>query len=440
MIEGFSVESNGQTVDVFKGIPFVEPPLGELRFRAPRPPSAWSGVRNTSEYAPPCMSITLLTSSPQGPINEDCLYLNVFADQRCLEKKCPIFFFVHGARRAEVWRRPDENHPFLLSFYAYGPSGGASTVECLLASPAVEAGAISRAILISGAGSLRPHANRRLSRAVSREVNCTNEYPAEELACLRRTPARALSLAAQRSESEWIGIWPQTDGRLFTERSFGRQIERTWKPTPLLITDTTIENALLRRGRSMPRMCAWFFSAFGFEAAATAEECGRVYEATGAEEITRDAMHAFVVRMAAFNARRGQPAYLGLFAQVNHSKHADDLTYLIRLHSIARMTENDRLMDEWYPRMIKNFIKGGPPVEGECGEPVDGEGRGFYRMNFELEDGAKAGGERRFKERPHFVPDGVFDLPAVEFWNRHLQAVDDEARRTGGRKVGELLA
>ncbi|KAI6218356.1 COesterase domain-containing protein [Aphelenchoides fujianensis] len=190
---------------------------------------------------------------------------------------------------------------------AYGPSGGASTVECLLASPAVEAGAISRAILISGAGSLRPHANRRLSRAVSRAVN----------------------------------------------------------PTPLLITDTTIENELLRRGRSMPQMCAWFFSAFGFEAAATAEECGRVYEATGPAEITRDAMHAFVVRMAAFNARRGQPAYLGLFAQVNHSKHADDLTYLIGLHPIARMTENDRLMDEWYPRMIKNFIKGGPPVEGE---------------------------------------------------------------------------
>ncbi|KAI6221018.1 Carboxylic ester hydrolase [Aphelenchoides fujianensis] len=269
---------------------------------------------------------------------------------------------------------------------AYGPSGGASTVECLLASPAVEAGAISRAILISGAGSLRPHANRRLSRAVSREVN----------------------------------------------------------PTPLLITDTTIENALLRRSRSMPRMCAWFFSAFGFEAAATAEECGRVYEATGPQEITRDAMHAFVVRMAAFNARRGQPAYLGLFAQVNHSKHADDLTYLIGLHPIARMTENDRLMDEWYPRMIKNFIKGGAPVEGKLSrtywKPVDGEGRGFYRMNFELEDAAEVDGERRFKERPHFVSGGVFDRPAVEFWNRRLQAVDDEARRTGGRKAGELLA
>ncbi|KAI6171250.1 COesterase domain-containing protein [Aphelenchoides fujianensis] len=316
---------------------------------------------------------------------------------------------------------------------AYGPSGGASTVECLLASPAVEAGAISRAILISGAGSLRPHANRRLSRAVM-----YNENSAEELACLRRTPARALSLAAQRSESEWIGIWPQTDGRLFTERSFGRQIERTWKPTPLLITDTTIENALLRRSRSMPQMCAWFFSAFGFEAAATAEECGRVYEATGPAEITRDAMHAFVVRMAAFNARRGQPAYLGLFAQVNHSKHADDLTYLIGLHPIARPTENDRLMDEWYPRMIKNFIKGGPPVEDW--KPVDAEGRGFYRMNFELEDAAaEVDGERRSKERPHFVPGGVFDRTAVEFWNRHLQAVDDEARRSGGRKVGELL-
>ena len=37
------------SVRVFKGIPFAAPPLGENRWRAPRPPAKWDGVRNAED-------------------------------------------------------------------------------------------------------------------------------------------------------------------------------------------------------------------------------------------------------------------------------------------------------------------------------------------------------------------------------------------------------
>jgi len=40
-------------LDVFRGIRFAEPPVGDLRFAAPRPASPWTGVRDAVEFGPP---------------------------------------------------------------------------------------------------------------------------------------------------------------------------------------------------------------------------------------------------------------------------------------------------------------------------------------------------------------------------------------------------
>src|SRR5690606_24848630 len=56
---------------VFKGIPFAQPPIGDLRWSAPEPPKSWEGVKFATEYAP----APIQGNDPTGK-SEDCLYLN----------------------------------------------------------------------------------------------------------------------------------------------------------------------------------------------------------------------------------------------------------------------------------------------------------------------------------------------------------------------------
>lgn len=41
----------------YKGIPFAQPPVGDLRWRAPRPAPKWEGVLAAREYKPQCMQV-----------------------------------------------------------------------------------------------------------------------------------------------------------------------------------------------------------------------------------------------------------------------------------------------------------------------------------------------------------------------------------------------
>ena len=67
-----------QGVDSFKGLPFAEPPVGELRF-APavlKAPPGWGGVRAAHEYGHECLQGDLFGGTLDG--DEDCLLLNLW--------------------------------------------------------------------------------------------------------------------------------------------------------------------------------------------------------------------------------------------------------------------------------------------------------------------------------------------------------------------------
>jgi para-nitrobenzyl esterase len=84
----------------FLGVPYGAPPLGELRFEAPRPPRCWSGVRDTVDFPNPAFQVAGAEMGPTGngrmpAPSEDCLYLNIWtpaADRR----RRPVMFYNHG--------------------------------------------------------------------------------------------------------------------------------------------------------------------------------------------------------------------------------------------------------------------------------------------------------------------------------------------------------
>ncbi|GCE22646.1 carboxylesterase/lipase family protein [Dictyobacter kobayashii] len=96
-IQGF--EQKG--IQVWKGIPYAQPPLGPLRFRAPQPPQAWSGVRETKKFGPnaaqpnDALGGFLGGMSTPPPSSEDCLYLNIWSPGADQQKR-PVLVWIHG--------------------------------------------------------------------------------------------------------------------------------------------------------------------------------------------------------------------------------------------------------------------------------------------------------------------------------------------------------
>jgi para-nitrobenzyl esterase len=83
----------------WRGIPFAAPPVGDLRFRAPRPVVRWDGVRDASEFGPVSMQDRkgqFVGVGPNVPMSEDCLTLNVIAPQHPSEALRPVMVWIHG--------------------------------------------------------------------------------------------------------------------------------------------------------------------------------------------------------------------------------------------------------------------------------------------------------------------------------------------------------
>src|SRR5580658_7477929 len=51
------VAADNSSVRVYKGIPYAQPPVGDLRWKAPRPVTPWSGVREATEFSKECMQV-----------------------------------------------------------------------------------------------------------------------------------------------------------------------------------------------------------------------------------------------------------------------------------------------------------------------------------------------------------------------------------------------
>jgi para-nitrobenzyl esterase len=101
LVRGLIVGS-ADDVQLYRGIPFAAPPVGDLRWRPPQPAQHWQGVRECFAFgaAAPQQPVALATMFPgmtlQAKTNEDCLYLNVWAPARHGSEPLPVMVWIHG--------------------------------------------------------------------------------------------------------------------------------------------------------------------------------------------------------------------------------------------------------------------------------------------------------------------------------------------------------
>ena len=94
--------SADQAVHIFKGIPFAAPPVGDLRWQAPRPVSDWQGIKDCTSF-----SASPIQNNPEpflwwpeeflaqpDPRSEACHVVAVWTTAKAKQAKQPVLGWI----------------------------------------------------------------------------------------------------------------------------------------------------------------------------------------------------------------------------------------------------------------------------------------------------------------------------------------------------------
>ena len=95
--QGVLVGREADGVRAFKGVPYAQPPVGDLRWRAPRRAEPWAGERDGGQVGALCIQPPANGDNGVGPLpmSEDCLTLNVWSPAE-RETPLPVMVWIHG--------------------------------------------------------------------------------------------------------------------------------------------------------------------------------------------------------------------------------------------------------------------------------------------------------------------------------------------------------
>jgi para-nitrobenzyl esterase len=96
IIEGIQDSATG--LQVYLGIPFAKPPVGELRWKAPQPLDNWDSVLLTKKFGSKPVQVNVFgdMNSRSDTMNEDCLYLNVWTPAKKGTIGLPVLVYFYG--------------------------------------------------------------------------------------------------------------------------------------------------------------------------------------------------------------------------------------------------------------------------------------------------------------------------------------------------------